>query len=203
VGELMKKPLLPLLLSVVLLLAACGSNTGGGSLFKEGIAEFINNEYVIHDTVSSVSNSSNFSEIYIAENQSIEEVSSTISGHIEPVEKSEIKDDKQVLVYDQLFVILTKDEENTANTYIEVANDEFVKNNYSPSFFNGLLLFWVLDDLLDVDDWGKKQNLKCRKNPNYCYGGYGASGGSFKGLNQTPTIRKGSSVRGGGPGSGK
>jgi hypothetical protein len=200
----MKKRLLPLLLSVVLLLAACGSNAGSGSLFKEGIAEFINNEYTLYDTVSSASNSSNFSEIYIAENQSIEEVASNISGHIEPVEKSEMKDDKQVLVYDTLFVILTKDKEDSANTTIEVANDEFVRNNYSPSFFDGLLLLWVLDEVLDVDDWGKKQRLKCQRNPNNCYGGYGASGGSFKGLNKTPTIRGGSSsVRGGGPGSGK
>jgi hypothetical protein len=200
----MKRRFLPLLLSVTLLLTACGSNAGSGSLFQEGIAEFIHDEYVIYDTVSSATNGDNFSEIYIAENQSIEEVASNISDHSKPVEKSEMKDDKQVLVYDNLFVILTKDEEDSANTYIEVANDEFVRNNYSPSFFNGLLLLWVLDDLLDVDDWGKKQRLKCQRNPNSCYGGYGVSGGSFKGLNKTPTIRGGtSSVRGGGPGSGK
>ncbi|MEN2766935.1 DUF4247 domain-containing protein [Ornithinibacillus xuwenensis] len=198
----MKKPLLVLILSVTLLLSACSSSSGG--LFKDGVVEFIDSEYRLYDTVNSATDSDNFSEIYIAENKSLTEVASDIISYQQPSEESELKDGKQVLVYDNLFVILTEDEENQDNTYIEVANDKFVRNNYNPSFFNGLFVLWVLDDLLDVDDWSKNRNLKCQKDPSYCYGGYGTSGGSFKGKNSKPTIRSGSSpVRGGGPGAGK
>jgi len=185
-----------------LILSACSSTSGG--LFKDGVAAFINNEYIIYDTVSSVENSDNFSEIYLAENQTIDDVTLNISSYEQPIEMSEKKDGKQVLVYDNLFVIITEDEDNQANTFIEVANNEFVRNNYSPDFFDGLFILWVLDDLLDVDDWGKKRKSQCNNNPEYCYDGYGGSGGSFKGINKTPTIRGGSSsVRGGGPGAGK
>jgi hypothetical protein len=198
----MKKPLLVLLLTFTLVLAACTSN--GISPFKEGIAEFISNNYPIYDTVSSATNSSNFSEIYIAENQTIDEVVSTITTHEQPGEMSEKKDGKQVLVYGYLFVIATIDEENPSNTYIEIAKKEFVRDNYRPSFFNGLFLGWMLSDLFGMDNWGKSRNQQCQQNPSYCYGGYGTSGGGFKGKNETPTIRGGSSsVRGGGPGAGK
>ena len=150
-----RKSVIALFLVFSLILSACSSATG--QLFKDGVAEFINNEYILHDTVSSVENSENFSEIYIAENQSIDEVVSNITAYEQPVEMSEKKDGKQVLVYESLFVIITEDEGNPANTFIEIANDEFVRNNYSPDFFDGLFLLWVLDDVLDVDDWGKKR----------------------------------------------
>ncbi|WP_102348105.1 DUF4247 domain-containing protein [Bacillus sp. Marseille-P3661] len=198
----MKKPLLALILTFTLLLAACSSENGG--LFKEGIVEFISNEYTIYDTVSSATDSANFSEIYIAENQTVDAVAANIISHQQPIEMSEMKEGKQVLIYENLFVILTADDENQGNTYIEVANNQFIRDNYSYDFFDGLFLAWVLDDVLDVDDWGKKRQMKCKQYPENCYDGYGHSGGSFKGLNKTPTIRNGSSsVRGGGPGAGK
>jgi hypothetical protein len=198
----MKKPLLALILSILLFLAACSSSAGG--LFKEGIAEFINNEYTIYDTVNDTTDTSNYSEVYIAENSTIPEVTANITSHEQPREVSELVEGKQALIYDNLFVIITEDPDNPSNTYIEIANHDFVRNNYSPSFFNGLFLLWVLDDVLDVDDWGKKRNTQCKQNPDNCYGGYGYSGGGFKGINKTPTVRGGSSsVRGGGPGAGK
>ncbi|WP_456272961.1 DUF4247 domain-containing protein [Bacillus sp. AK031] len=198
----MKKSIVIVLISM-LLLAACGTSSGGGSIFKEGVVEFINNNYTFSDTVASAAENSNYSEIYIAENQSIDDVAQAIQDHQEPVRISDKKDNKQVLVYDQLFVILTEDEQNASNTMIEVANDQFVRNNYSPDFFDGLLLLWVLDEVLDVDDWGKKQRLKCRNNPELCYRGYSYSGGTFKGYNKSPVRGGSSSVRGGGPGAGK
>jgi len=202
VGEMMKKPLLAFLLSFTLLLSACSST--GGSLFRDGISEYVNNEYILFDTVNDATDTANFSEIYLAEDESIEQVASKLIAYQEPVETSELKEGKQVLVYDNLFVILTEDKDNSANTNIEVANKDFVRNNYSPSFFNGLFALWILDDILDVDDWGKKRKSQCKQNPSYCYDGYGSSSGSFKGINKTPTVRGGSStVRGGGPGAGK
>ncbi|MBD8067368.1 DUF4247 domain-containing protein [Bacillus sp. PS06] len=198
----MKKPLLALILSFLLFLTACSTEAGG--LFKEGIGEFINNEYVIYDTVNDTTDNSNYSEVYFAEKLTIPEVVAQVTSHEQPIEISELIEGKQALIYDNLFVIITEDPENPANTFIELANYDFVRNNYSPSFFDGLFLLWVLDDVLDVDDWGKKRNSQCKMNQDNCYDGYGYSGGSFKGINKKPTVRGGSSsVRGGGPGAGK
>ncbi|MGM0843419.1 MAG: DUF4247 domain-containing protein [Bacillota bacterium] len=199
----MKKSLVVIIISMVLL-AACGPgySSGGGSIFKDSIVDFINNQYNFTDTVASGTDDSNYSEIYIAENQSIDEVAQTIQNHEEPERISDKKDNKQVLIYDELFVILTEDEDNSANTMIEVANDQFVRNNYSPSFFEGLLLFSVLNNLLG-NNWERSQRLKCRNNPQLCYGGYSSSGGTFTGYNKSPIRGGSSSVRGGGPGAGK
>ncbi|TXC78756.1 DUF4247 domain-containing protein [Metabacillus litoralis] len=203
----MRKPLLFVMLSLVLILSACGSGvqgSTGGTLFKDGIAEYIQTTYMLQDVVSSQEGSAEISEIYIAENQSIETVASDLQNYENPREISEKKDNKQVLVYDNLFVILTNDPDNTENTMVEVSDYEFVRNHYNPSFFDGLLVLWVLDEILDVDDWGKKQRQKCSNNNDNCYGGYGASGGLFKTPGTSSTVRGGtSSVRGGGPGTGK
>lgn len=86
---------------------------------------------------------------------------------------------------------------------VEISTYDFVRNHYSPDFFDGLLVLWLLDEVLDVDDWGKKQRNKCSSNQADCYRGYGSSGGTFK-TGGTSTVRGGtSSVRGGGPGTGK
>lgn len=195
------------MLSVVLILSACGSGvqgSTGGTLFKDGIAEYIQTTYRLHDVVSSQEGSAEISEIYIAENQSIETVASDLQNYEKPRELSEKKDNKQVLVYDNLFVILTNDPDNPENTLVEVSDYEFVRNHYNPSFFDGLLVLWLLDDILDVDDWGKKQRQKCSNNNENCYRGYGSSGGLFKTPGTSSTVRGGtSSVRGGGPGTGK
>ncbi|MFD2212162.1 DUF4247 domain-containing protein [Metabacillus endolithicus] len=202
----MKKPLLFIFLSCILLLSACGSETQGsteGSFFKDGIADFISTTYILQDVVSSQGQSGQISEIYSAENKSIDDVANELQEYEKPREVSEKKENKQVLIYQDTFVMLTNDEENPANTLVEVSTYDFVRNNYSPDFFDGLFLLWVLDEVLDVDDWGKKQSNKCYSNQDDCYRGYSSSGGSFK-TGGTSTVRGGtSSVRGGGPGTGK
>jgi hypothetical protein len=206
-GEYMKKPLLCVMLSFLLFLSACGSGVQGstaGSIFKDGIAEFINTNYILHDVVTSKERSEDISEIFIAENKSIDEVATELQAHETPREISEKKNDKQVLVYNDSFIILTPDENNPENTMVEMATTNFVRDNYSPDFFDGLLVMWLLDDLLDVDDWGKNQRNKCYSNNDDCYQGYGSSGGSYKHFGGSSTVRGGTStVRGGGPGTGK
>ncbi len=202
----MKKSLLFIFLSCIFLLSACGNETQGstgGSFFKDGIAEFISTTYILQDVVSSQERSKEISEIYIAENKSIDEVANELQDYEKPREVSEKKDDKQVLIYQDTFVILTVDEDNPANTMVEISTYDFVRNHYSPDFFDGLFVLWLLDDVLDVDDWGKKQRNKCNSNQEDCYQGYNSSGGSFK-TGGRSTVRGGSSsVRGGGPGTGK
>ena len=203
----MKKPLLFVMLSFLLFLSACGSGAQGsttGSFFKDGIAEFINTNYILHDVVTSQVRSEDISEIYIAENKSIDEVATELQAHETPREISEKKDDKQVLVYNNSFVILTPDESDPENTMVEMATTNFVRDNYSPDFFDGLLVMWLLDEIFDVDDWGKNRRNKCYSNEDDCYRGYGSSGGSYKHFGESSTVRGGTStVRGGGPGTGK
>jgi hypothetical protein len=207
-GEYVKKPLLFVMLSFILLLSACGNDmqgSTGGTFFKDGIAEFIDTNYILQDVVSAQDSANEISEIYLAENKSIDEVATELQNYEKPKEVSEKKENKQVLVYQDSFVILTTNEENTAHTNVEISSYDFVRNNYSPDFFDGLLALWILDDLLDVDDWGKKQRNKCQANNEDCYHGYGTSGGYYKNSNGTSsTVRGGTSaVRGGGPGTGK
>ncbi|WP_077303066.1 DUF4247 domain-containing protein [Virgibacillus pantothenticus] len=199
----MKRSLSFVLVSLLLFLTACGSqaNTSEGTLFEHDIAEFINQNYTFQDVVSSQENSSDISEIYIAEDKSIDEVVNELQEHEEPEKLSERSDNKQALIYDNLFVIVTEDEDNPENSTVEIAEQQFVRDNYNPSFFNGLFALWLLDEVLDVDDWGKKRQRKC-KNSGDCYGGYQSSGGLYKKSSDSKSIRS-SSVRGGGPGAGK
>lgn len=201
----MKNSLLTGIVFVVFLLSACGTSNGGGSsLFQEGIAVFINNNYTFYDTVTSATNSSNYSEIYLARDKSIDEVTAELQDFEQPEKIGERQEDKQVLVYDDQFVILTDDEEYEGSTLIEVANKEFVRDNYNPSFFQGMLLMSFLNNMFGSNDWDRNQQAKCQQNPNNCYGGFSRSGGGYKGYTTPPSVRGGSSsVRGGGPGAGK
>lgn len=181
-----------LLFGILLLLVGCG---------VAGIETIISDKYPLEDVVSSSMNQNDTAQVFIAENEPIEDVSSYIQDKRKPNNASEIKDHKQVLVYDDYFVTLTSDEGNPENTLIELATTGFVRDNYNPGFFNGFLAYYILDEILDVDDWGKRQNRRCMQGNNGCYQGYGYSGGHYKGL-MLPSLR-GSSTRGGGPGAGK
>src|SRR5690606_24018807 len=108
--------------------------------------------------------------------------------------------EKRVLIYDDYLVTVMEDENNPNNTLIEVANYGFVRDNYHPDFFDGMLTYFLLSQLFDVDDWADRQRARCRGDQ--CYKGYNASGGGYKGPVMTPGFR-GANGRGGGPGMGK
>ncbi|KIL46416.1 DUF4247 domain-containing protein [Jeotgalibacillus campisalis] len=196
----MKKSILSVLIAAVLLfVAACGN--GSGSIFKDGIEEFISNTYPLYDTIASTENSDQYARVYRAENQDIASVADSLQGHEEPTEMSEENEGKQIFIYDQYFVTLTQSEDNASNTMIEVAEEEFVRNNYSPGFFEGYLLASLLGNIFG-NNWSTQRNQTCNLNPERCYGGYNSSG-SYVGKTSTPTIRGASTNRGGGTGSGK
>lgn len=190
---------------VVVLLSACSIQSSGyETIYKDDLAKFIQKEYPLFDVVASAESSSNYSEVYVAEGKALDQVALELQGVKQPLRISDKNNEKQVLVYNHLFVILSKDEDNTGNTLIELANKEFVRNNFNPGFFEGMLLMTFLDDVLDVDDWGKNRRIQCNSYPERCYGGFSSSGGSFKGYQNRPSVRGGTStVRGGGPGAGK
>jgi hypothetical protein len=198
-----------------LLLSACGLDRGmpfsdpSGSL-EEGMygdpLELAEATYPLIDVVKSGTNQQDVSRVFAVEGESIDIVASHIEEHVasQPVEVSENKDQKKVIVYDQHFVTLTSDPKKPATTLVEIANYGFVRDNYQPDFFDGLLVWWLLDQILDVDDWKKKQQKRCENSTGGCYSSYGGTGAGYKGPVGVPSLRGGSSsVRGGGPGTGK
>ncbi|QBP43091.1 DUF4247 domain-containing protein [Paenisporosarcina antarctica] len=189
-----------MIVSVLLFVSACGNGSGSGSLFKDGIEDYIGSTYQLFDTVTSTANSDDYAQVYIAENQDISTVASDIQNHEKPSEMSEERDGKQIFIYDNQFVTLTESQDNSSDTMIEVAGEEFVQKNYRPSFFEGYLLASLLGNMFG-NNWGSNRSQACKVNPSSCYGGYNAAG-TFAGKNSVPSIR-GSSVRGGGTGSGK
>jgi hypothetical protein len=184
-------------------------NTTNLSPNKRGtndVSVYVESTYPLIDVVKSSANQQDVTRIFQVENKSIEEVAKELLEAVtkQPIEISENTGNKQVLVYERYFATLTTAPGNEANTLIEIATYGFVRDNYQPDFFDGLLVWWFLDEVLDVDDWGKKQKRRCASSPGGCYGTYGSSGKGFKGPVGQPSLRGGSSnVRGGGPGTGK
>lgn len=211
-------------ITIITLLSACGLDRGmpnptfedntttqsgtqnGDASSSKGVLNYVERTFPLIDVVKSSANQQDVTRIFKAENKSIDEVAKNLLDNVKekPIEVSENTGEKQVIVYDQFFATLTKDPEYEANTFVEVATYGFVRDNYQPNFFNGLLVWWVLDEILDVDDWGKKQKQRCLNSPGGCYSTYYGSGKGFKGPVGQPSLRGGSSnVRGGGPGTGK
>ncbi|WP_347862581.1 DUF4247 domain-containing protein [Salimicrobium sp. PL1-032A] len=134
------------------------------------------------------------SEIYMTSKFNLQEVEELITSEIPPVERGERQSDKQALIYPDDFVILKESEEEAGLVLIELAEKEFVRNNYSPSFFDGMLAYALLNRAFGTSDWQSTQQNRCASGG--CYGGYsmyGGDSGSFRG----------SSSRGGGPSVGK
>ncbi|HET7626803.1 MAG TPA: DUF4247 domain-containing protein [Bacillales bacterium] len=180
---------------LVLVLAGCGQT----------VKDIVSATYPLKDTVQSSIDANDVARIYVAKNQSIDDVVQQLTKKKKPNRISDKQDGKQVLVYDDYFVTLMKSKANPDNTEIEVASYTFVRDNYRPSFFEGLLALYLLDELFDVDDWGKRQSSRCRHAFNPCYGGYVHSGGHYKGPQTVPSFRGSMSgfFRGGGPNAGK
>ncbi|WP_099158770.1 DUF4247 domain-containing protein [Virgibacillus ndiopensis] len=156
------------------------------------IDDIIEANFTLMDVVSGEGNQS--AEIYATKVFELSELATVLSSKMKPDKVSEVKDNQQILVYPEHFVTLKVNDEDNDVLLIEVAEDEFVRRNYSPSFLQTYFAYRLLDDFLDVDDWGKKRAKKCKSGN--CYGGYTGSGyGTHK--------RGDTSFRGGGPGAGK
>ncbi|WLR50208.1 DUF4247 domain-containing protein [Bacillus tianshenii] len=206
---------------MLVFVAACGGNENvveqsepelfdsSGQSVKEqqsALLQYVDKNYEFVEIINSSVNNNDVSKVYRATDKSIDQVATELQEQAVPREISERQNDKQVLIYDnpRLFVILTQDENEPANTMVELAEYPFVRDNFSPSFFDGLFVLWFLDEVLDVDDWGKRQKKRCYEANNNCYRGYSTTGGSYIGPSKKPSFRGySSSVRGGGPGAGK
>lgn len=160
------------------------------------IESLVKESFPLLDTVRS---DQGLSRIYMTKELTLPEVADSLSKAIKPEEISERQEEKQVLIYPDHFVIVQESEEEAGVVTIELASDEFVRNNYSPGFFNGLFAGYLLNRMLGSNDWYDRRRANCQQTGN-CYGGYGMYGNYNSG--GSGSIR-GSSNRGGGPGTGK
>ncbi|MCA0969818.1 DUF4247 domain-containing protein [Halobacillus litoralis] len=166
---------------------------------SKSIEELIQVAFPLLDTVN---RNNGTSKIYMTRELTLPEVVQQLSDEIQPEEISQRQDDRQVLVYPEHFVIVQESNEEPGLVTIELANDRFVRENYSPSFFNGMLTAIVLNRVLDADDWFDRRRSSCRQS-NDCYGGYGMYGSFGSNSSGNSGSFRGSSTRGGGPGTGK
>ncbi|MGP4108300.1 DUF4247 domain-containing protein [Virgibacillus sp. L01] len=167
---------------------------------KESIVNDLNsnNDNEIDDLIEAnfplmdvVSNESNKAEIYATNRFDLSELSSVLTSAKKPENESEVKDDQQILIYDDTFVTLKESEDDEDVLLLEVASDEFVRRNYSPSFLSTFFAMSLLNNTFGSNNWG------CRSGN--CYGGYTGKGYYPDGAPK----RGGSIFRGGGPGAGK
>ncbi|WP_246206682.1 DUF4247 domain-containing protein [Virgibacillus ihumii] len=202
----MRKWMLPIvLLSLLFLLASCSLRGMQGAPFT---AENIPDEPPKDEITAAIKQSANneiddiieanFPEVYTVEGDNsnaeifattqfgLTELSSVLSGAIEPEEISDVKDNQQILIYPDDFITLRESEEDQDVLLIEVASDEFVRRNYSPNFLSTFFAISLLGNMLDTDDWGSRRQ------------------GDYKGMGSLNVPRRGiTTFRGGGPGAGK
>ncbi|XJZ28041.1 DUF4247 domain-containing protein [Bacillota bacterium Lsc_1132] len=96
---------------------------------------------------SIVENASQVSKVYRVENKTVPEVAEEISANKKPQEISKPDSEKMFLVYPNEWYVLQKDPQKPKDTLIEVDNKEFIRENYNPSFFNGFITGYILNDL--------------------------------------------------------
>ncbi|MBM7554968.1 DUF4247 domain-containing protein [Thalassobacillus pellis] len=159
-------------------------------------AEMISDHFPLLDTIQT---DNGLSKVYVTREFKVPELADLFSQTLKPREISEFDGNKQVLIYSDQFIILKKSEQKPDVVFIELANEQFVRNHYSPGFFNGLLTYAILNRMFNSNNWAERQQERCRS-AGGCYGGYSMNGGYNAG--KTGTFR-GSSIRGGGPGAGK
>lgn len=145
--------------------------------------------------IESVSGEQSVSNVYATSKFAVEELADLIANNNEPEEISDYIDQQQILIYPDHFVFIKDSEVDEDVTIIEVATDEFVRNNYSPNFLSTYFTIRLIDSMLGADDWSRNRGRYCRTND--CYGGYTAK------RSQASKQRGMGSFRGGGPGAGK
>ncbi|WP_424475088.1 DUF4247 domain-containing protein [Oceanobacillus kimchii] len=138
--------------------------------------------------MTTIEGDSSNSEVYATTRFTLSELSLLLSNEFQTEEISEVKDDQQIIIFNDFFVTLRKNEADQEVLLIEVAGEEFVRRNYSPSFLGTYFSIRLLDSMFG-NNWNRSSNGDYSG-----MGSYGGSGGIGRG-NTT--------FRGGGPGTGK
>ena len=183
---MIKKGWLCGIISAVLFLAACGMAQA---------EDYIEQNYTFVDAVANDGNSNDRAMMYRSD-KSLADTATELSQAQEPEQIGDVVEGRQVLVYNDEFIILTEDPDNPGTTLVEVAGDEFVRNTYHPGFFTGMFVGSLLSNRFGPT-WVQTQGSRCSRGG--CYSG----GGSYRSFPATSNYGRGSTFRGGGPGVGK
>ena len=182
-----KKPWLTGLVAAVLFLSACGSLVQA--------EDYVEDNYAFVNAVQSDAGDNSRAMMYRTD-KDIEGTIAELSGIQEPEQVGEKVEGRQVMVYDNEFIILTEDPDNPGSTLVEVADDEFVRNHYNPGFFSGMFFGAFIGSRFG-SNWSQSQSARCARGG--CYSG----GGGYNSIPSSTTGGRGSGFRGGGPGVGK
>ncbi|PAD40358.1 DUF4247 domain-containing protein [Terribacillus sp. 7520-G] len=166
----------------------------------ESIETLIDNNFYLLDVVSGDRSTS--ANVYATRLYSVDELEELFKQTEGPDEISDKKNGQQIMIYDDVFITLKPSEEDDDVTLIEVADRNFVRENYSPNYLNTFFTFALLNSLFG-SNWSQTRMDTCQNGG--CYGGYTSTYRSDDGSGGTgSTVRRGtSSYRGGGPDAGK
>lgn len=89
------------------------------------------------------------SYIYRAENTTVPEAAKSIADKRKPKQTSEQSDERMFLVYDNELIQVQRDKDKPEDSIIEVASQEYVRQNYDRSFLEMYLQYKLLDTLFD------------------------------------------------------
>ncbi|HJV45813.1 MAG TPA: DUF4247 domain-containing protein [Bacillota bacterium] len=96
------------------------------------------------------------SRVYRAENQSVPDVAHALADEVTPKEISKDDPDRMFLVYPDEWYHVQRDPQKAEDTLIEVSNQEFVRQNYNPSFLQGYITAQIINGIFDLLKSGKQ-----------------------------------------------
>lgn len=157
--------------TIALTLALTVFSVGCG---MENSAVFIKQQY----SLESVQGSGDTQQkVYRAKGESVPDVAKKIAAEHKPDEMSAQSNEHMFLVYPDDLVHVQQDPEQPSDTLVEVDTEQFVRQNYDPSFLSGFLAASMLSNIFG-SGW--------RSYPTRGYNGYGQSpsyrsgGGAFR-----------------------
>ncbi|MFJ8528236.1 DUF4247 domain-containing protein [Bacillus sp. NPDC094106] len=89
------------------------------------------------------------SYVYRAANRSVPDVAKELIDEKEPKQSSKKDENQMFLVYPDKLYNIQKDKEKPSDTLIEISNNEYVRQNYQPSFLEGYIMASILNDIFD------------------------------------------------------
>ncbi|CAM3699376.1 DUF4247 domain-containing protein [Cohnella lubricantis] len=89
------------------------------------------------------------SYVYRAAGVAVPEAAKELAEQQKPQQMSKEDPDHMFLVYSDQIIHVQKDEQNPADSLIEVDSEEYVRQNYSPSFLEGYLVAALVGSLFD------------------------------------------------------
>lgn len=109
--------------------------------------DFITKNFALQDVQGDKNDS--WQKIHRAENMTVAQVVDKITSQQKPKEKSEIKEDQAVLVYENQIITVKKDDKTPQDTLIYLSSYQFVRDNTDSGFWQGYLTARLLGQLFD------------------------------------------------------